>query len=176
VSTINDSIDLKQLVRWLGADGARAGLLQSKRLTTDVLRQLATSLDVKLPEKGTRQQLIDEIVKVAARRIDKPIHELLEMDERTLIDYFERIEVESAELLEILKQLDVSPHRESRRSLLEFAARELSETGLFMRIAGTQSEQSETHDAPANGGKRDARKRNTATPPVENDSTVNRPS
>jgi hypothetical protein len=86
-----------------------AGLLQSKRLTIDALRHIAESLSIKLPEKTTRQQWIDEIVKVASRRIDKQIHELFEMDEQALLDYFERIEVEPSELLDILKELDVRP-------------------------------------------------------------------
>ena len=136
MSSIDQQLDARQLVRLLGAEGARAGLLQSKRMTIDSLRKIAESLDLKLPEKTNRKQLIDEIVSVAGRRIDKPIEALFSMDQQELIDYFERIEVEPAELLDILKELDVTPRRESRRSLLEFAARELSETGRFMRIAG----------------------------------------
>ena len=137
MSGIDQQLDARQLVRFLGAEGARAGLLQSKRMTIDSLRKIAESLDLKLPEKANRKQLIDEIVNIAGRRVDKPIEALFSMDQQELIDYFERIEVEPAELLDILKELDVTPRRESRRSLLEFAARELSETGRFMRIAGT---------------------------------------
>ena len=154
-------IDPRQLVRWLGTDGARAGLTQSKRLTIDVLRNIAESLEIRLPEKTNRQQWIDEIVKVASRRIDKPIHELFEMDEQALLNYFERIEVEPAEMLDILKELDVSPRREGRRSLLEFAAKELSETGRFMRIAGKQEGRNDIQDARTHGGKQDARKRDS---------------
>lgn len=159
-------LDPRQLVRWLGIDGARAGLTHSKRLTIDVLRHLAASLSVELPEKSNRQQWIDEIVKAASRRIDKPIHELFEMDERALLDYFERAEVEAAEILDILKDLDVSPRGEGRRSLLEFAAHELSETGRFMRIAGMQAARSDPQNVRTNGGKRDARKRDSGTTPV----------
>ena len=149
-------IDVRQLVRWLGTDGARAGLMQGKRLTIDVLRQIAEPLQIKLPEKANRQQWVDAIVNVASRRIDKSIDELFEMDEQSLLAYFDRIEVEPAEILDILKELDVSPRREGRRSILEFAARELSETGRFMRIAGRQRGKGNVRDVPANGGKRDA--------------------
>ena len=148
-------IDPRQLVRWLGPEGARAGLTTSRRLTIDVLRQIAATLDIKLPEKTNRQQWVDEIVKVASRRIDKPIEQLFEMDEQAILDYFERIEVESPEILDLLKELDLSPRREGRRSLLTFAAKELSETGRFMRIAGKQQGKSNTQDARPNGGKRD---------------------
>jgi hypothetical protein len=146
MSTMTQQVDPRQLVRWLGTDGARAGLVQSKRITIDVLRQIAQSLDVRLPEKATRQQWIDEIVKVANRRIDKSISELFSMDQQSLLDYFERIDVEPSEILDILKELDLSPRRESRRSLLEFAARELSETGRFMRIAGKQQGKGEAQE------------------------------
>ncbi len=152
-------IDPRKLVRWLGPDGARAGLMQSKQITIDVLRQIAECLDIKLPEKTKREGWIDEIVKIASRRIDKPLDELFEMDERALLDYFERLEVEPAELLDILKELDISPRREGRRRLLEFAARELSETGRFMRIVGSQSRNSESQDLGTRSGKRDATKR-----------------
>ncbi len=160
---MTDKIDPRQLVRWLGTDGARAGLMHSKRITIEQLRQLAKSLNIRLPEKTTRQHWIDEIVKVASRRIDRPLHELFEMEEQTLLDYFEAIDVESAEILDILRELDLRPRREGRRTLLEFAARELSETGRFMRIAGKHRGKGNTQDAPRNAGKHDARKRSPAT-------------
>jgi len=133
---VDQNSDARQLVRLLGIEGARAGLLQSKRMTVETLRKMAEPLKLNLPERTTRQQLIDELVKVASRRIDKSIDELFSMDKDALMDYFERVEVEPEELLDILKELNLSPRREGRRSLLEFAARELSETGRFMRIAG----------------------------------------
>ncbi len=153
MSSLIKQIDTRQLVRWLGVEGARAGLMQSKQLTIDVLRTMAESLEIKLPEKTNRQQWIDEIVKVASRRIDKSIQELFEMDERSLLDYFERLDVESAEILDVLKELDVHPRREGRRSLLEFAARQLSETGRFMRIAGTKGGKSLFRDMRPDDGK-----------------------
>lgn len=168
-------IDPRELVRWLGTDGARAGLMQSKRFTIDTLRQLAESLQIKLPEKSTRQHWIDEIVKVASRRIDKPLQELFEMDEQALLDYFDRIDVEPAEILDILKELDVSPRREGRRSLLEFAARELSETGRFMRIAGKQEARGDIQDTRTNGGKHDPKKRYNPNSQAEPASAVDQP-
>lgn len=163
---MTDQINPRQLIRWLGTDGAQAGLMQSKRITIDVLRQLAESLNIQLPEKTTRQHWIDEIIRVASRRIDIPINELFKMDEHALIEYFERIAVEPTEILDILKELDLSPRRESRRSLLELAARELSETGRFMRIAGKQEEKVD-QDVRPNAGKHDARKRATTKAQAE---------
>lgn len=135
-------IDVRQLVRWLGVDGTKAALSQSKRITIESLRRIASEFNLKLPEKATRQQLIDEIVKLASRRVDKSLDELFSMDQRELLDYFERIEVEPSEILDILKELNLRPrNKDSRRNVLEFAARELSETGRFMRIAGKTSDQ-----------------------------------
>lgn len=158
MSSLTKQIDTRQLVRWLGVEGARAGLMQSKRLTIDVLRTMAESLEINLPEKTNRQQWIDEIVKVASRRIDKSIQELFEMDEHSLLAYFERLDVESAEILDVLKELDVHPRREGRRSLLEFAARQLSETGRFMRIAGTKEAKTLFRGMRADDGKQHAGK------------------
>lgn len=134
--SVDQSIDARQLVRLLGVDGTRAGLLQSKRMTVEALRKMAEPLKLNFPERVTRQQLVDELVKVASRRIEKSINELFSMEQDALMEYFERVEVEPEELLDLLKELNLSPRREGRRSLLEFAARELSETGRFMRIAG----------------------------------------
>lgn len=148
MQTIDQNTDARLLVRWLGIDGARAGLLQSKRMTIESLRKMAEVLNLELPEKATRQQVIDEVVKVASRRIDKSIDELFSMEQEALLEYFESIEVEPAELLDILKELNLTPRRrEGRRSVLEFAAREFSETGRFMRIAG----KSENSKGPARG-------------------------
>lgn len=134
---IDQNTDARLLVRWLGVEGARAGLLQSKRTTIESLRKMANALKLDVPEKTTRQQLVDQLVRVASRRIDKSIDELFSMEQDSLLEYFEQIEVEPAELLDILKELNLTPRRkEGRRSILEFAARELSETGRFMRIAG----------------------------------------
>ena len=135
--TTISQIDAKQLIQWLGVEGTKAGLLNSKLITINVLRRIAESLCLKIPEKITRHQLIEEIVKVASRKIDKSTNELLAMDEQTLLNYFEDIDVELSEVLDVLKEFDLNPPRESRRSILEFAAKELSETGRFMRIAGT---------------------------------------
>ena len=133
-------VDIRQLLRWLGSEGARAGLAQSKTMTVDALRKVAQSLGVKLAEKATRNAIVDELIRFANRRIDKPIDELFTMDHDQLVRYFESVDVEPPELLDILRQLDLSPRKESRRGLIELAAREISETGRFQRIAGKGSQ------------------------------------
>lgn len=45
-----------------------------------------------------------------------------------------------------LKAIDVTPSKEGRKTLIEFATRELTETGRFMRVASPR-EAAEIHPA-----------------------------
>ncbi|RIK81232.1 MAG: hypothetical protein DCC68_09140 [Planctomycetota bacterium] len=128
-------MDARLLAHWLGAEGLRAALEKSKKCSVDLLREVALSLDIPVTAKPKRQDLVDEIVRVATKRIDRPVQDLLKMQREELIRYFEANEVEPQELLDLLRELNMEPGREGRRNLLEFVARELSETGRFVRIA-----------------------------------------
>lgn len=79
--------------------------------------------------------MIEEIVKFANKRIDKKLDELFAMSQDDLTRYFTENQVERAEILDLLKELNLAPGHEGNRNLLDFAAREISETGRFMRIA-----------------------------------------
>ena len=140
MSIIDDApdIDVRLLVRWLGADGTRAGLKESKKCTVAVLVSIAKQLKIETPSKPTRKQLIEDIVKVANKRIDLPTEKLLEMGRDELVQYFERVDVDRQELLDLLKTFKLDPGREGRRNLLKFVAAELSETGRFQRIASNE--------------------------------------
>lgn len=135
MSSSNQDIDIRLLVHWLGVQGAKAGLKGSRSITVEILNRLAKELRIELSKRATRQELIDEIVRVASKRIDKSVDDLYQMQQDEIIHYFDDIGVESGELLDLLKQLDLKPSREGRRDLIRFVARELSETGRFMRIA-----------------------------------------
>jgi hypothetical protein len=132
-------IDVRLLVRWLGSEGAKAALTASRRCSVKVLRSIAEGLGCVLTKEMSRQQLITEIIEVASKRIDKPLEALYQMSREELIAYFTEKEVESKELLDLLKELDVQPHREGLRGLIEFTAQQISETGRFMRIAGSSA-------------------------------------
>ena len=137
---LNDcEIDVRLLIRWLGTDGVKAALTSSRRCTVKVLRTIAESLGCTLNKEMSRQQLILDILEIASKRIDKPLETLYQMSREELIDYFTTIEVESKELLDLLQGLDIRPHRDGLRSLIEFAAQQISETGRFMRIAGSST-------------------------------------
>src|SRR5579863_3161322 len=103
------AIDVRQLVRSLGLQGAKAGLLQSKVATTEVLTGLAKSMGLSPTKSASRQQIVDDIVRFANRRIDKPVDELYLMSRDELIGYFERVEPTSEELLDLLRCLDLNP-------------------------------------------------------------------
>ena len=128
-------IDVKRIVRWLGKEGTRAGLQESKQCTVAVLSVIAKDLGIEISTKMNRKQLIDKIVLAANKRIDRPIEELLTMGRDQLIEYFEHVDAGREELFDLLKAIEIDPGREGRRNLLKFAAAELSETGRFQRIA-----------------------------------------
>jgi len=86
------------------------------------------SLGIKFSEKITRKELVEEIVKTAN-------DELYTMDSDQMKDYFEKAGAETEELLELLKELNLPPNdARDVRTRLNSAAREISETGRFMRI------------------------------------------
>lgn len=132
---LNPDIDVRLLTRWLGTQGVKAGLKESKYITVETLGRLAKGLGIEHGKKATRQELIDEIVRVASKRIDKSVDELYRMEQDEIIGYFDDIGVESEELLDLLKQLDLDPGRTGRKNLARFVAHELAETGRFKRIA-----------------------------------------
>jgi len=104
MSSLNQDVDVRLLTRWLGAQGAKAGLKKSKRITVEILGRLAKGFGIEPGKKATRQQLIDEIMRVANKRIDKSVDELYQMEQDEIIRYFDDIGVEPEELLDFLKQ------------------------------------------------------------------------
>ncbi len=153
-------IDVRAITRWLGVDGARAGLEACRPLTIELLRQIAERIGCTLASKSaTRSQLIEELVRYANRRIEKPLSVLLAMKEEEIVDYLEKASPDREELLELLKEMKVAPSREGQKGLIRFAARELSETARFIAIAssGTQiviDERREQRDALKNGSEK----------------------
>jgi hypothetical protein len=133
---MKDQPDIRLLVRWLGTHGAKSGLLDSKLWSVDVLKGTAAELGLKVADKISRKELVEEVVRAANKRIHKSLDELYSMDVARLAEYLNDVGVEVEELLELLKELDVTPRREGLKNLIDFTARELSETGRFMRIAG----------------------------------------
>ncbi|GCD60677.1 hypothetical protein [Acetobacter pasteurianus] len=127
---------IRQLIGMLGETGARIGLENSFYTAKD-LRNIANSMGLNLPAKATKKIIISEIILKVSQRIDKPIEELLRMSSSELLSYFEKVKPKKEELLKILSELDFHPGSEYQKSLYKYAARQISETGMFQRVASS---------------------------------------
>lgn len=153
MSVLKQEIDVRLITRWLGTAGAKAGLRASRHITVEILSEVAQSIGIDLGRRATKKELIDEIVRVASKRIDKSIDELTEMSRDELICYFDELEVETEELIDLLKDLELSPARGGRKNVVNFVAQELSETGRFRRIARNRDAIHGIHSGPFAGKK-----------------------
>ncbi|MGH7436533.1 MAG: hypothetical protein ACRENE_12740 [Polyangiaceae bacterium] len=135
--------DIRLLVRWLGSQGAKAGLERSKIFTTESLGKIGDGLGLKFAKSTTRLEMIEAVVRAANKRIDRPVEQLMKMSREELVAYFQKVEPEREELLDLLKEIDAIPSKDGRTGLIDFAARELSETGRFIRIASSSGHGSE---------------------------------
>ena len=122
------------LVEWLGPEGAVAGLDRSK-LSNAELMVLARERGVHIDKKTPRRQIATEVVTAGLTRIDKSTEYLLEMSMDELSRYFSDRMVSSKELLDLLSRLGIAPTGKLRAKLSDFAAREISELGMFERVA-----------------------------------------
>ena len=68
-------------------------------------------------------------------RIDKSPDDMLKLTEAEIRQYFNDRMVSNAEIKALLEQLDIAPAGRSRGRLAEFAAREISELGVYQRVA-----------------------------------------
>ncbi|KVH72541.1 hypothetical protein WJ41_12885 [Burkholderia ubonensis] len=140
--------DLKTLVEWLGSDGALAGLDKSD-LTIAELRFLLEEQGKTLPAKATRKELVTEVLQSAANCIKKPLDELLTLTSDEILTYFDSVRPSQNELLALLRQLGFRPGSDAKKSLYKYAARQLSETGMFQRVAQTNQDRAESADNAA---------------------------
>lgn len=122
------------LIDLLGEEGARAGLDRS-HITVKELRETGISLDVAVAAKAARKDIVASIVAKVNQRIDRTKDELLRMSSSELLEYFEAVRPSKAELLSLLLDLDFHPGSEAQKSLYKYAARQISETGMFERVA-----------------------------------------
>jgi len=57
------------------------------------------------------------------------------MSRDELCDYFRNRKVSRTELLKLLSQFDILPASSDRVSIADFAAREISDVGMYQRVA-----------------------------------------
>lgn len=127
-------IDTAKLVEWLGPEGARAGLRESA-LSLVELVDLAKARDLPMAPKPTRDEIANELAYEGVQKIDKKPDDLVHMPQAELASYLEKKRPTTKELLSILSNLGIRPGSEDRKHLLRFAVREISEIGMFQRVA-----------------------------------------
>ena len=127
-------INIEKLIEWLGPNGAITGLERSN-ITVSVLCGMAIRRGFTV-DKGTRRRdIIVDLVNRNLIRIDKTADELLAMDYDELCNYFRNREVSRTELMKLLSQFDIRPSPSDKINLIEFAAREISDVGMYQRVA-----------------------------------------
>lgn len=131
------SSDIRQMIDWLGEEGAKSGLDRSF-LTVKELSAISASLGLELPAKPLRKNVVSSIISKLSQRIDKPVVELLAMSSEQLLQYFETVRPSKAELLSVLSELDFHPGSEAQKGLYKYAARQIAETGMFERVANKE--------------------------------------
>ena len=128
------NIDIKKLIEWLGADGAIAGLEKSS-MTVSELCDLAIRNSLSVERRARRSDIIVDLVNQNSTRIDKTMEELLAMNDNELCNYFKDRKVSRTELVNLLLQFDILPASHDKANLLRFAAREISDIGMYQRVA-----------------------------------------
>lgn len=127
-------IDIQTLIRWLSQDGTIAGLEKSD-LTILQLQEIAEKYGLKISSKQKRSDIIQVIIDKVDRRIDKPLDDLLKMNYESLKEFLIRVRPSNSEIVKILLELDIRPGSEGKRNLIDFAAREISDIGMYSRVA-----------------------------------------
>lgn len=132
-------IDVHLLTEWLGPEGAVAGLDRSYIANAELMI-LARENGVTVDKRTARRQITIELVMSNLKRLDKPTEYLLTMSADELQRYFVERMVSNKELMSILEELGIAPKGKTRNRLTEFAAQEISDLGMFQRVAKGHNE------------------------------------
>ncbi len=96
---------------------------------------MAEAQGMKIPARTKRSDVVEQLMFFADQKIDKTLDEMLAMSSDELLSYFDRTRPSRTELLRLLEKLDFHPGSEAQKSLYKYAARQISETGMFKRVA-----------------------------------------
>ena len=127
-------INVEKLIEWLGSDGAIAGL-EGSNLTVSELYEMAIRHGLTVEKRTKRGDIIIDLVNRNCVKINKTTDELLAMSCDDLSNYFKSKKVSRTELLKLLSQFDIHPTPGDKVSLVDFAAREISDVGMYQRVA-----------------------------------------
>jgi len=138
-------IDIEKLIEWLGVEGAVAGLDGSDLTVAELGDLVPKGSKLSGLSKLKRRDLVRKIVEQKRLDMTKKPEELMRMDADALKNYFLAIKASKKEIIELLESMDIRPGSVARNNLTEFAAREISDIGMYQRIA--------QGDKISNGGK-----------------------
>ncbi|EKN6170330.1 hypothetical protein DVQ00_17885 [Yersinia enterocolitica] len=127
-------IDIKQLISWLGVDGTKAGLDKSE-MTNSELIEFFGDLLPKNSAKLKRLEIIDEIIFATRKQSHKTVEELMDMSKEDLSSYFSDQKYSRKELLDLLYTFEIRPGSTAKKNLTEFTISEISEIGMYRRVA-----------------------------------------
>lgn len=125
---------ISKLIDWLGPEGAVAGLEKSN-LTNADLMMIARREGLDVEAKISRKQLAIELVMSGVKRVDKSPVQLMELSRDELKRYFTDRMVSNSELLAVLREMQIAPSRKIRGRMTDFAASEISDLGMYTRVA-----------------------------------------
>ena len=127
--------DIKTLVEIVGRQGAHVALSRSDKISAEELFKTAQSMGIRLPRRTQKSEMAVAIVKHVDRRIDKSLDELKQLSKPEILQYFNDVNPDTEEIVELLRSIDIKNRARSRKGLLEFAANQISSLGVFERIA-----------------------------------------
>jgi hypothetical protein len=125
--------NVTRMIEWVGPEGTVAGLDRG-HLTNSELMMLARESGILMDKKTARRQMAIEIVMSSEKRITVPPEKLLEMSKDELQRYFSDHMVSSKEIMALLEDFEIAPKGKVRK-LSEFAANEISDLGMYQRVA-----------------------------------------
>ena len=129
------SDDIKTLVEIVGRQGAQVALSRSDKIRVEELLKTAEHLGIRLPKRTPKAEVAIAIVKHVDRRIGKSLDDLKQLSDSEILQYFSDIDPDTEEIIELLLSIDIKNRIRSRKSLFEFAAKQISSLGVFERLA-----------------------------------------
>ena len=129
------SDDIKTLVEIVGRQGAQVALSHSDKIRAEELLKTAEHLGIRLPKRTPKSEVAIAIVKHIDRRIGKSLDDLKQLSDSEILQYFSDVEPDTEEIIELLLSIDIKNRIRSRKSLFEFAAKQISSLGVFERLA-----------------------------------------
>lgn len=129
--------EIESLIDWLGPEGAVAGLDRGHHTNAELM-MLARENGVLVDSKTARRQIAIELVMTRLKRIDKNVEQLLEMTRDEVVRYLGDRMVSRSEMSNLMEELEIAPKGKIRGKYIDFVANEISDLGMYQRVASGQ--------------------------------------